>query len=54
MRRPNKCRGRGICCLLGLAAFFGAVMCISFFSVKFLLCAVAVLFIVLGLFLIRL
>ncbi|MBQ8193839.1 MAG: hypothetical protein IJZ47_00605 [Oscillospiraceae bacterium] len=54
MRRPNKRRGGGICCLLAVAAFFGAVMCISFFSVKFLLCAVAVIFIVLGIFLIRL
>lgn len=54
MRRPNKRRGGGACCLLALLAFAGAVMCISFFSIKFLLCAVAVLFIVLGICLMRL
>ncbi len=54
MRRQKRHRGGGLCALLALAAFFGAVMCISFFSVKFLLCAVAIIFIVLGLFLLKL
>lgn len=55
MRRQRKKRnGNGICALLAVAAFFGAIMCISFFSVKFLLFAVAALFIILGIFLIRL
>ena len=54
MRRHKRRRGCGIGGLLALAAFFGAVMCISFFSVKILLFAVAVIFIVLGIFLIKL
>ena len=54
MRRPKRRHNCGGGTLLALAAFFGAVMCISFFSVKVLLFAVAVIFIVLGLFLIRL
>ena len=55
MRRPGRRKGRfGICFVLALAAFFGAVMCISFFSVKVLLFAVAILLIVIGIFLLRL
>ena len=54
MRRPKRGRGCGIGTILALMAFFGAVMCISFFSIKILLAAVAVVFIVLGLFLIKL
>lgn len=54
MRRPRRGRHCGIGTVLALIAFFGAVMCISFFSIKILLVAVAVLFIVLGIFLIKL
>lgn len=55
MRGPKK-RKRGCTTgvLLALAAFLGAVMCISFFSVKVLLITVAVLLIVLGIFLLKL
>lgn len=55
MRGPKK-RGKGCTTgvLLALAAFLGAVMCISFFSVKVLLVTVAVLLIVLGIFLLKL
>ncbi len=53
MRRRRKNRG-GRCATLALIAFFGALMCIAFFSLKFLLFVVALLFIILGLFLIRL
>lgn len=53
MRRGRKHRG-GRCATFALIAFFGAVMCVAFFSLKFLLFIVALLFIVLGLFLIRL
>ncbi len=53
MRKPRRRKHGGICAALAVAAFFGAVMCISFFSIKVLLCAVAVLFIVLGIFLLK-
>ncbi len=53
MRRKRKNHG-GRCATFALLAFFGALMCIAFFSLKFLLFVVALLFIVLGLFLIRL
>ncbi len=53
MRRGRKHRS-GRCATFALIAFFGAVMCVAFFSLKFLLFIVALLFIVLGLFLIRL
>ena len=39
--------------VLAAAAFFGAVMCISFFSVKVLLFAVAALLIIIGIFLLK-
>lgn len=53
MRNPRK-RSCGIGVLLALAAFLGAIMCLSFFSVKILLFAVAALLIILGIFLMRL
>ncbi len=55
MRNPKrKNRHCGIGLLLAVAAFCGALMCLSFFSVKVLLAAVAVLLIVLGIFLLKL
>lgn len=54
MRRPRKRRKGGFCAALAVAAFFGAVMCISFFSIKILLFAVAILFIIIGIFLLKL
>lgn len=54
MRKPKKRRNCGIGAALALAAFCGAVMCVSFFSVKVLLLAVAVLLIILGIFLLKL
>ncbi len=57
MMRKRPSRRRGGCCKIGvvlaLAAFLGALMCLSFFSVKFLIFAVAVLLIVLGIFLLK-
>ena len=54
LRRPRKRKRRcGIGAALAVAAFFGAVMCISFFSLKVLLFAVAFLLIVIGIFLLR-
>ncbi len=53
MRRGRKHHG-GRGAVYALIAFFGALMCIAFFSLKFLLFVVALLFIILGLFLIRL
>ncbi len=47
-RRDHK---SGIC--LAAAAFLGAVMCISFFSIKVMLIIIAVLLIVLGIFLLK-
>lgn len=54
MRRKKRNRSCSAGVLLAIAAFLGAVMCISFFSVKVLLIAIAVLLIVLGIFLLRL
>lgn len=54
MRNPKRRKNCGVGAVLALAAFFGAVMCVSFFSVKVLLFAVAVLLIVLGIFLLKL
>lgn len=54
MRNRRKRRHCGIGAALALAAFCGAVMCVSFFSVKVLLFAVAVLLIILGVFLLKL
>ncbi len=53
MKRPKRRCRRNNGIFLALAAFLGAVMCVSFFSVKVLLFSVAVLFIVLGLYLLR-
>ena len=54
LRRPRKRKRRcGIGAALAVAAFFGAVMCISFFSLKVLLFAVAFLLIVIGIFLLK-
>lgn len=54
MRRKKRNRGCSAGVLLAIAAFLGALMCISFFSVKVLLAAVAVLLIIIGVFLLRL
>ena len=54
MKRQKKHRSYGIGKCFALAAFLGAVMCVSFFSVKVLIIAVAALLIVLGIFLLRL
>ncbi len=53
-KKPCKRGGCKIGLILGAVAFFGALLCLSFFSVKFLVFALAVLLIVLGVFLIRL
>lgn len=56
MRGPRR-RKRGRCGLgavLAIAAFLGAVMCLSFFSIKVMLFVIAVLLIVLGIFLLKL
>ncbi|MCI7692455.1 MAG: hypothetical protein MSR67_08730 [Oscillospiraceae bacterium] len=52
-RRPRrqKCSRAGLC--LAAAAFLGAIMCISFFSLKVMLFVIAALLIVLGIFLLR-
>lgn len=55
MRKPKKRRrscGTGI--VLAVAAFLGALMCVSFFSLKVLLFAVAFILIVIGIFLLKL
>lgn len=55
MRKPRKRRNRcGIGVVLAILAFFGAIMCFSFFSLKVLLFAVAFLLIVIGIFLLKL
>ena len=54
MRGPKRRKGCTTGVILAIAAFLGAVMCISFFSVKVLLVTIAVLLIVLGIFLLRL
>ncbi len=51
-RRRRKNCGFGI--VLAVAAFLGAVMCISFFSLKVLLFVVAFLLIIIGIFLLKL
>ena len=54
MRRPRKRKNRcGIGVILAVAAFLGALMCISFFSLKVLLFVVAILLIIIGIFLLR-
>ncbi|MCM1166553.1 MAG: hypothetical protein NC299_00935 [Lachnospiraceae bacterium] len=52
-RRRKRC-GAGAGAVLAIAAFLGAVMCLSFFSLKVMLFVIAVLLIVLGIFLLRL
>lgn len=54
MRCPRRRKNPKGCIILGIAALFGAVLCISFFSVKAMLLTIAVLLIVLGIFLLRL
>lgn len=54
MRRPGR---KGKHCpkaLLAAAAFLGAIMCLSFFSLKVMLFVIAVLLIVLGICLLKL
>mgnify|MGYP006907952243 FL=1 len=51
-RRGPKRGHRGGACLAA-AAFLGAVMCISLFSLKVMLFVIAILLIVLGIFLLR-
>lgn len=53
-RNPKRKRGCRIGVVLAVVAFCGALMCVSFFSVKLLLFVLAVLLIILGLFLLRL
>lgn len=53
MRGPRR-RCPKYCAILGIAALVGAVICISFFSLKAMLFTIAVLLIVLGIFLLRL
>ncbi len=50
-KKDGKC---GIGAVLAIVAFLGALMCVSFFSIKVLLLVVAVLLIVIGIFLLRL
>lgn len=56
MRRkiPKRRKGCRPGMALAVVAFCGALMCISFFSVKLLLFILAVLLIILGIFLLRL
>lgn len=51
-RRRNKRPNIGI--ILAAAAFLGALMCLSFFSLRVMLFVIAVLLIVLGIFLLKL
>ena len=51
-RKRRRCVGTGV--VLAIAAFLGAIMCLSFFSFKVMLFVIAVLLIVLGIFLLRL
>ena len=51
-KRRNKRPGIGFA--LALAAFLGAIMCLSFFSLRVMLFVIAVLLIVLGIFLLKL
>ncbi|MBD5384379.1 MAG: hypothetical protein HDR72_05215 [Ruminococcaceae bacterium] len=52
-RRKKRC-GAGVGVVLAIAAFLGALMCLSFFSLKVMLFVIAVLLIVLGIFLLKL
>ncbi len=52
MRRPGR-RNPKCGALLGIAALVGAVICISFFSLKAMLFTIAVLLIVLGIYWLR-
>lgn len=55
MRHPKKRKNRrGIGLALAIAAFLGALMCLSFFSLRVMLFVIAVLLIVLGIFLLKL
>ncbi len=56
MRGPKRRRNKhhGIGAALAVAAFLGAVMCLSFFSLRVMLFVIAVLLIVLGIFLLKL
>lgn len=51
-RRKNKHCNFGWA--LALAAFIGAIMCLSFFSLRVMLFVIAILLIVLGIFLLKL
>ena len=51
--RHKKGKSCGIGAVLAIVAFLGALMCVSFFSVKVLLLFVAVLLIVIGIYLLR-
>ncbi|MDE7228893.1 MAG: hypothetical protein K2N56_00300 [Oscillospiraceae bacterium] len=55
MRCPRKRRNKhhNIGPLLAAAAFLGAVMCLSFFSLRVMLFVIAILLIVLGIFLLK-
>lgn len=53
-RRKKRCCGAGTGPVLAIAAFLGAIMCLSFFSIKVMLFVIAVLLIVLGIFLLKL
>lgn len=53
-RRKRRRCGAGTGLALAIAAFLGALMCLSFFSFKVMLFVIAVLLIVLGIFLLRL
>ncbi|MGN0680019.1 MAG: hypothetical protein ACI4JS_10180 [Oscillospiraceae bacterium] len=53
MRGPRR-RNPRCCAILGIAALVGAIICMSFFSLKAMLFTIAVLLIVLGIFLLRL
>ena len=43
-----------MCVVMAIAAFLGALMCLSFFSLRAMLFVIAVLLIVLGIFLLKL
>ncbi len=51
-RRRNKRPNIGL--ILAVTAFLGAVMCLSFFSLRVMLFVIAILLIVLGIFLLKL
>ena len=55
MRHPRRRKNKHcIGLVLAVAAFLGAVMCLSFFSLRVMLFVIAVLLIVLGIFLLKL